>query len=47
MGKANRPLVIRIKPGESEKDAIARALAKPRNQNRDFKKLIVRVKVAQ
>jgi len=42
VGKANRPLVVRIKPGETKNQAVARALAKPNAKSRNWDKVLIR-----
>jgi len=42
VGKANRPFVVRIKPGESVEQATTRALANPKASKRNSGKILVR-----
>lgn len=43
MGKANRPFVVRIKPGESKEEAIKRAMAGPNASKRKSGKFLIRM----
>lgn len=43
MGKSNRPLVVRIKPGQSKAEAIQSALSKPNAHKRNHDKIMLRI----
>jgi len=42
VGKANRPFVIRIKPGQSYDQAVQISLDKPRNKGKKPTKILVK-----